>query len=193
MRSSKGFTTECVGRALVIRFTRPEIRNPLSIDVLEGLVEVVSTVSDDVAAVIFTGSNNVFASGADLREIVEVDRSSAKDFAHRGQSLMTAIGALNAKTIAAVNGYCYGGALDLALACDSRIAGPNAEFCHPGAALGIMTGWGGTQRLPRLVGEAPALELFLTGKRVLAGEALRIGLVGEVADDPLAAAIAACP
>jgi enoyl-CoA hydratase/carnithine racemase len=99
------------------------------------------------------------------------------------------IARIEAKTIAAVNGYCYGGALDLTLACDSRIASPNAEFCHPGGGLGIMTGWGGTQRLPRLVGEAAALELFLTGKRVSADEALRFGLIVRIADDPTAAAI----
>ena len=88
--------------------------------------------------------------------------------------------------IAAVNGFCFGGALDLALACDVRIASENAEFCHPGADLGIMTGWGGTQRLPRLVGEAAALEMFLTARRLRAPEALSIGLVDQMADDPLA-------
>ena len=106
---------------------------------------------------------------------------------------MGMIAAMNVRTIAAVNGYCYGGALDLALACDSRIASPNAEFCHPGGGLGIMTGWGGTQRLPRLVGEAAALEIFLMGKKVNAENAMSIGLVDTIADDPLAAAIESCP
>jgi enoyl-CoA hydratase/carnithine racemase len=101
---------------------------------------------------------------------------------------MNMIAALDAKTIAAVNGFCYGGALDLTLACDSRIASPNAEFCHPGGGLGIMTGWGGTQRLPRLVGEAAALEIFLTGKKISADEAFQIGLVDQITDDPVAAA-----
>ncbi|HKP69182.1 MAG TPA: enoyl-CoA hydratase/isomerase family protein, partial [Pyrinomonadaceae bacterium] len=91
--------------------------------------------------------------------------------------------------IAAINGVCFGGALDLALACDRRIASPNALFSHPGAGLGIITGWGGTQRLPRLVGEAVALELLFTGVRVSAEEALRYGLVDMVAHDPLAVAL----
>jgi enoyl-CoA hydratase len=82
-----------------------------------------------------------------------------------------------------VNGFCFGGALDLALSCKKRIAAPNATFCHPGANLGIMTGWGGTQRLPRLIGEAKALEMFLTAKRVDAIEALRIGLVDEISEE----------
>ena len=86
-------------------------------------------------------------------------------------------------TIAFINGFCFGGGLDLALSCKERIAAPNAMFCHPGANLGIMTGWGGTQRLPRLVGEARALEMFLLAKRVDAQEALQIGLVDEIKED----------
>lgn len=193
MQLSNGFITERVGSAMIIRFTRPEIRNPLSVNVLEGLIEVVCNSCGDVRAVIFTGSDAVFASGADLRDIAVVDGSKAAEFAVRGQRLMNLIAKLNARTVAAVNGYCYGGALDLVLACDSRIAGANAEFCHPGAELGIMTGWGGTQRLPRLIGEAAALDMFLTGKRVSADEAMRIGLVERITDDPLKAAIEACP
>src|SRR5690606_19707953 len=106
----------------------------------------------------------------------------------RGQRLMNMIANAEARTIAAVNGYCFGGGLDLALACDERLASPIAEFCHPGGSLGIMTGWGGTQRLPRLVGEAAALEMFLTGKRVGAEEAKRLGLVDKIRVDPLTTA-----
>jgi enoyl-CoA hydratase/carnithine racemase len=93
-------------------------------------------------------------------------------------------------TIAVINGFCFGGALDLALACDKRIASPNAVFSHPGANLGIVTGWGGTKRLPRLVGEAKALEIFLTAKRVAAVEALRIGLIDKISENPLAELLA---
>jgi enoyl-CoA hydratase/carnithine racemase len=88
-------------------------------------------------------------------------------------------------TIAAINGYCFGGALDLAVACRHRIASPNAQFAHPGVSLGIITGWGGTQRLPRLIGETPTLEMLLTAGRFDAEWALRRGLVDEIADDPL--------
>lgn len=174
---------------MVIRFTRPEIRNPLSITVVESLVNALGMLKNE-SAIVFTGSEDAFASGADLREIADVNGSTAAGFARRGQELMNAIAGSNATTIAAVNGYCFGGALDLALACNTRIASRNAEFCHPGAGLGIMTGWGGTQRLPRLIGEAAALEMFMTGKRVLAAEAKRLGLVEGIVDDPVAVAIA---
>lgn len=190
MELSNGFITERIGRAMVVRFSRPNLRNPLSVELVESLIEILSSVTSDT--VVFTGSDDVFASGADLREIAGVDGSNAVEFAERGQKLMSLIAGPNFHTIAAVNGFCYGGALDLALACDLRIASPNAEFCHPGASLGIMTGWGGTQRLPRLIGEAAALEMFLTGKKVSAGEALSMCLVNAIAEDPLSAAIAAC-
>jgi len=178
-------------RSIVIQFSRPEIRNPLSIAVLEEMSLIVTEIEQrtDVDRVIFTGVNDVFASGADLREIAVVNGEEATEFARRGQSLMQRISQMTAETIAAVNGICFGGALDLALACRYRIASPDAVFCHPGADLGIMTGWGGTQRLSRLVGQAIALEMFFTAKRVMADDALRIGLVDEIVIDPLASAL----
>jgi enoyl-CoA hydratase len=93
-------------------------------------------------------------------------------------------------TIAAINGYCMGGAMDLALACDVRVASIDAIFAHPGAWLGIITGWGGTQRLPRLIQKGRALELFVTGRRITSAEALEVGLVSSVSDSPLDNAIA---
>lgn len=167
---------------LTIRFNRPEIRSPLTIAVLEELHSIVDGLADngEIKTVVFTGTGDVFASGADLREIAKVNGSNAREYALRGQGLMKKITELPQETIAFVNGFCFGGALDLALACDRRIATPNAIFCHPGANLGIMTGWGGTQRLPRLIGEAAALEMFLTAKQVKADEALRIGLINEI-------------
>ena len=95
-------------------------------------------------------------------------------------------------TIAAINGYCMGGALDLALACDIRLASSEAVFSHPGAKLGIITGWGGTQRLPRIVGRARALELFATARRITSLEALQNGLVTQVEDPVVECAIATC-
>ena len=184
---SNAVIIENVGPNLILRFNRPEIRSPLSIGVLEYLNQVVDEVEsrDGVERLIFTGVGNVFASGADLREIAEVDGNSARKFALRGQDLMARISNLPTRTIAAVNGFCFGGALDLALACRVRIAAPAASFAHPGADLGIITGWGGTQRLPRLVGEAIALEMLFTAKRVTAAEALEFGLVDSIAGDPL--------
>ncbi len=181
-RDGQNLIVEPGGGALVIRFDRPEIRNPLSIEVLEELQEIVDRASTqkELKKIIFTGTAGVFASGANLKEIAAVTPESAREFALRGQRLMNCIAAAPQKTIAAVNGYCFGGALDLALACDIRIASPGAVFCHPGVGLGIITGWGGTQRLPRLIGEAMALEVFLTAKKVTAEEALKIGLIDEI-------------
>ncbi len=165
---------------IVVRFVRPEIRNPLSINFLDELSSILDEIPDD-KTFIFTGTDDVFASGADLREIAKIAPHNAKDFAIRGQKLMNKIAAKNC--IAAINGFCFGGALDLALACKKRIASPNAEFSHPGVGLGIITGWGGTQRLPRLIGEAKALEIFMTAKRIGANEALKIGLIDAVSKD----------
>lgn len=174
---------------LIVRFTRPEIRNPLSVEVLDRLHEIVDDLDGELKALIFTGSGDAFASGADLREIADVNGDPAHAFAARGQDLMARIGALPQLTIAAINGYSFGGALDLALACDRRISSPEATFAHPGASLGIITGWGGTQRLPRLVGTAIALEMFFTASPIDARRALKIGLVDEIAADTLARAI----
>ena len=102
---------------------------------------------------------------------------------------MQAIDHFPVPVIAAIRGYCMGGAMDLALACDYRIAAPNAVFGHRGASLGMMTGWGGTQRLPRLIGKARAMQMFLLAEMVKADEALRIGLVDAIADDPLQSAL----
>lgn len=185
-----GCTTETTGDSLIIRFDRPGIRNPLSVSVLDYLKGLFKdrTALDRYKAIIFTGTKDVFASGADLREIGQLTSKSAPGFAQRGQSLMNAIAATKPLTIAAVNGYCFGGALDLALACRRRVASSAAIFAHPGATLGIITGWGGTQRLPRLVGQANALEMFFAARRVDAKEALRIGLIDLIAEDVLDAA-----
>ncbi len=184
---SEAVITERIEKSFVIRFNRPEIRSPLSVFVLERLNEILdeAVLNKDLEKIIFTGTGDVFASGADLREIAALTSETAREFAVRGQNLMNKITSSEKLTIAAVNGFCFGGALDLALACRKRIASPHAVFSHPGANLGIMTGWGGTQRLPRLVGEANALEMFFTAKRLDAKEALRIGLIDEIAEYPL--------
>ena len=187
---SNALIVEEIGRSLVIKFNRPAIRSPLSVEVLDILSRIVGGVDPNVATLIFTGTANVFASGADLREIAAISGADgAREFSLRGQRLMTRIAELGCETVAAINGFCFGGALDLALACKRRIASPDAVFSHPGADLGIMTGWGGTQRLPHLTGEATALEIFFTAKRMDANEALAIGLVDAIAEDPLAAAL----
>lgn len=187
---SNAVVTEIFSETIVVRFNRPEIRSPLSIDVLERLHTILDDVQPNIETIVFTGTKDVFASGADLREIAQVTKEKAAEFALRGQNLMNKIADAKQTTIAAINGFCFGGALDLTLACDKRIASPTAVFSHPGVGLGIITGWGGTQRLPRLVGEAKALEMFLTTKRVSASEALRIGLIDAITENPLRAVLA---
>ncbi len=174
----------------IIRFNNPKERNPLSIEILNKLDAVLGEQIPLSKAMIFTGTEDVFASGANLREIAALkNESEVREFGLRGQRLMQKIADARCPTIAAVNGYCFGGAFDLALACKMRIASPNAVFSHPGANLGIITGWGGSQRLPRLIGEAAALEMFLTARRIDANEALRIGLLNRISESPIETAL----
>jgi len=174
-----------------IRINRPSERNSLSVATLEEIERAFLslTASDQITSVIFTGTGDVFASGADIRELHTLTPSAAREFAARGQLLFRRIADAPQLTIAAVNGYCMGGGLDLALACRVRVASPDAVFAHPGARLGIITGWGGTQRLPRLVGAARAFEMFGTARHVGASEALEIGLVDALAEDALEGAL----
>jgi enoyl-CoA hydratase/carnithine racemase len=168
----------------IVRLNRPNERNPLSVATLEELDSIISalTTRRDVHAIIFTGTGDVFASGADLRELSGLTPDAAREFAARGQRLFQKIADATQLTIAAINGYCMGGGLDLALACDVRCAAPSAVFAHPGARRGIITGWGGTQRLPRLIGTARALEMFTTAKLIDCREAYEIGLVSETGE-----------
>ncbi len=147
-------------------------------------------VEPDVRAIVVTGAGGAaFAAGADLREVAALDARDALAFAAIGQSAFDAIERAPQPVLAAIDGVCMGGGLDLALACDLRHASPASAFAHPGAVRGILTGFGGTARLPRVVGRARAMELFATGRRLTADEALAIGLVNRVVDDPVASAL----
>ncbi len=192
---TKSLTVKIINSSAVIRFVRPEIKNPLSIQTLEELKYIFADLESNnyITKIIFTGSGDTFASGANLNEIAETNAEKARNFALRGQSLMQAIYQSKKLTVAAIDGFCMGGALDLALSCKLRIASPTSILAHPGANLGIMTGWSGTQILPRLVGEANALEMFLTAKKVGAEEALRIGLIDEISIDPLSESLVKMP
>lgn len=189
---SEPIIVENISRAVVIRFNQPALKNPLSIEVLDKLDAVLTALESaaQVEKIIFTGSGDTFAAGANLNEIAAVNGAAAREFGLRGQRLMQKIYRSRLPTVAAVDGFCMGGALDLALSCQMRIASPRSVFAHPGANLGIITGWSGTQLLPRLIGEAKALEMFLTAKKVGAEEALRINLINMVSEQPLAAALA---
>ncbi|MGZ4855961.1 MAG: enoyl-CoA hydratase/isomerase family protein [Candidatus Angelobacter sp.] len=141
--------------------------------------------SGSLKSLIITGNDKFFSAGADLNELSQIMAAQAFEFSRQGQALMLAIDRFPVPVIAAIRGYCMGGGMDLALACDRRIASPNAVFGHRGASLGVMTGWGGTQRLPRLIGRARAMQMFLLAEMVKAGEAFRIGLVDAIAEDPV--------
>lgn len=175
----------------VLRINRPSERNSLSIATLEALDGAFNHLSSRVGitSIIFTGTGDVFASGADIRELTGLTPDTAGEFAARGQRLFQRIADARQLTIAAIGGYCMGGGLDLALACRVRVATPTVVFAHPGARLGIITGWGGTQRLTRLVGAARAFELFLTARRISAEEALDIGLVSRLGRPALECAL----
>ena len=185
--SGSGIATEITGPIVIVRFTRPSQRNPLSKQILCELDATLTTIfaREELSAIIFTGSEDVFASGANVRELIELDQATAREFSRFGQNLFQRIADAKQITIAAINGFCMGGALDLALACDIRVASTSAVFSHPGAKLGIITGWGGTQRLPRVIGRARALEFFATARRYSAAEALSMGLVTRVKDPVL--------
>jgi enoyl-CoA hydratase len=150
------------------------------ITALHGAIEELRADAENgsLKRLIITGNQKFFSAGADLIE-----------FSRAGQALMLAVDRFPVPVIAAIQGYCMGGGMDLALACDYRIAAPNAIFGHRGASLGVMTGWGGTQRLPRLIGKARALQMFLLAEMVPVKEALRIGLVNKVAENPVAEAL----
>ncbi|MFV0387585.1 MAG: enoyl-CoA hydratase/isomerase family protein [Pyrinomonadaceae bacterium] len=170
-------------KAQIITFCLPEKRNPLSVSTLNELANLVNELVEK--PLIFTGTGGVFASGANLREISRLKAENACEFAERGQNLFSKIRKLSIPTFAAIDGYCMGGGLDLALSCNRRIATPRSIFAHPGAKLGIITGWGGTQLLPKLVGQGFACEMLFTGKNVASTEALRKGLIESITDEPV--------
>lgn len=140
----------------------------------------------DVSAVVFEATGRVFIAGADINELRSLDEASAYQNSRQGQSLMNRVAALSSTTIAAIHGACAGGGCELALACDMRVATQNARIGLPETGIGIIPGWGGTVRAPRLIGSAAARRLILTGELVDARTALQIGLIDAVADDEAA-------
>jgi enoyl-CoA hydratase len=185
------FTTERNQGSVVLTLTSPDFTNRLSHARVLALTNEVERLSSETSLpLILTGNAKFFSAGADLNEISQLTGPEAYEFALMGQRLMNAVDNYPAPAIAAISGYCMGGGLDLALACDYRICSPNALFGHRGAALGIMTGWGGTQRLPRLIGKSRAMQMFVAAEKIHAHKALEIGLVDVVAEDPMQAAMA---
>lgn len=181
-----GFRVEEQPGARILRLQSDDGTNRLTRECIRSLTNEIRELASKREPLIVAGNDRFFSAGADLREISQLNGPEALAFAKMGQGLMDAIDHFPAPVYAAIEGYCMGGGLDLALACHRRIASPHAVFGHRGAALGLVTGWGGTQRLPRLIGKGRALEMFVAAEKVTATEALRISLVDAIADDPLA-------
>ena len=173
----------------LVRLRSDDGTNRLTRDCVLSLAGAVEHLAREKRPIVFTGNDRFFSAGAELEEIAALDGPTAYEFSKMGQALMGAIDCFPAPIYAAVSGYCMGGGLDLALACHYRIASPQAVFGHRGAALGLITGWGGTQRLPRLVGRGRALEMFIAAERVTATRALQMRLVDAIGDDPVAEAL----
>ena len=167
----------------VVTMNRPQALNAFNSEQLELLGAAFHDLSQDrsVRVVILTGAGDrAFAAGADIKEMVDLTPAGGLAFGRKGQALTSAVERLPQPVIAAVNGYAFGGGCELAIACDIRLASENARFAQPEVGLGIPPGWGGTQRLPRLIGPGLAAEMIYTGRQVQADEAHRIGLVNAV-------------
>lgn len=174
-----------------ITINRPDALNALNAEVISELQEVFDLLllRRDVRVVILTGEGRAFVAGADIREFQSVnDVHETRALADRGHALMKAVERFARPVIAAINGFALGGGLELALAANLRTMATGAKIGLPEVGLGLIPGYGGTQRLPRLIGQGRALDLILTARHVDAEEALQLGIVNRVADDALAAA-----
>lgn len=177
------FTAENGVGTLVI--SRPKALNALNRQTLDELESMLDDLEgqEDLRVLVVTGAGEkAFVAGADIKEMSELSPLEAADFAHRGQRILSRLESLRVPSIAAVNGFALGGGLELALACTFRVAASSARMGLPEITLGLIPGFGGTQRLPRLVGRGRALEMILTGDMVGAARALEIGLVHEVVE-----------
>jgi enoyl-CoA hydratase len=166
-----------------VTVNRPKVLNALNGATIEELRAAFHELKQDalIRVVILTGAGEkAFVAGADIGELAERDPVSGKEFAHRGQNVFNLIENLGKPVIACINGFALGGGCELALACTLRLASDNARLGQPEVKLGIIPGYGGTQRLPRLVGKGLAMQMVLTGEMITAQEAHRIGLVNEV-------------
>src|SRR6188474_3537751 len=183
MSNMKYIQLEPQGEIALLRINRPEALNAMNSDVISELSRTIDIVGADesIKVVIITGAGEKsFCAGADISYMVNIDPISAEKYASSAQSVLNKIERLNKPVIAAVNGYALGGGCELAMVCDIRIASSNAKLGQPEVTIGIPPGWGGTQRLARIVGPAKAKELIFTGKMITAEEAAQIGLVNKV-------------
>jgi enoyl-CoA hydratase len=171
----------------LVTVTRPTKLNALNAETMVELDDAFKTVENDPAdrALIITGAGEkAFVAGADINELAAADPVAAQRLSLRGQGVLRRLELMGKPSIAAVNGFALGGGMELAMACTLRVASENAKMGQPEVKLGILAGYGGTQRLPQLVGRGRALELLLTGDQIDAREAHRIGLVNHVVPQP---------
>jgi 3-hydroxypropionyl-coenzyme A dehydratase len=171
------------GDIALVKINRPEALNAMNTDVIAELSRTIDIISADesIKVVIITGAGErSFCAGADISYMVNIEPMQAEKYASSAQAVINKIERLEKPVIAAVNGFALGGGCELAMACDIRFASSNAKIGQPEVTIGIPPGWGGTQRLMRLVGPAKAKEMIFTGKMVSADEALQIGLVNRV-------------
>jgi enoyl-CoA hydratase len=171
------------GGIATVTLNRTDALNAFNSEQLHGVIEVLAAVREDrsIRVVVLTGAGDrAFAAGADIKEMIALGRDGAMAFGRLGHTMTRSVESLPQPVIAAVNGFAMGGGCELALAADIRLASGNAVFGQPEVGLGIPPGWGGTQRLTRLVGPGLAAEIILSGRRVKAEEALRIGLVNAI-------------
>jgi enoyl-CoA hydratase len=176
-----------------VTVNRPDKLNALNRDTVGELADAFTRVHGDAAirALIVTGAGEkAFVAGADISELAVLSPLEARALALRGQAVFRALETLPKPTVAAVNGFALGGGLELAMSCAVRVASPNAKFGQPEVKLGIVPGYGGTQRLPRLIGRGRAIDMLITGEPIDAAEAHRLGLVNYIA--PLAELLAFC-
>ena len=179
------------GNLAILRLNRPEALNALSFAILRDIGAALDQVAamQDVRALLVTGAGDkAFCAGADIKELRGRSLVDQKGGAELGQAVFAKLDTLPVASVALVNGYAFGGGCELALACTFRLASAHAVFGLPEVKLGLIPGYGGTQRLPRLIGEGRALEMILTGRNVKADEAERIGLVNAVVEGDLMAA-----
>jgi len=181
--SFENITYEARGSIGYITLNRPNVMNALNGRTVEELDAAFHAAKEDatVKGIILTGAGEkAFIAGADIAELSAIDGEKAGEFSQKGQEVLLFIETLGKPVVAAVNGFALGGGCETAMACTIRIAAENAKFGQPEVKLGVIPGYGGTQRLPRLVGKGRALQLILTGDLIDAHEAHRIGLVNEV-------------
>lgn len=173
-----------------VTINRPQKLNALNDEVLNELADVFKDIQidEDISAIVVKGAGDkAFVAGADIKELRNLDDRSGRMASQKGQQIFQLIEDTRKPVVAAVNGYALGGGAELAMACHLRIAGENAVFGLPEVGLGLIPGYGGTQRLPGIIGKARALEMILTGKQVKAEEALQLGLVNKVSPNPVEA------